>query len=66
MIKPKLEIQPGALVVKPIGSSLALTCKPIVENPRLVTQLEWRDTKNRRIDVTNQDAPLYIEVGVDF
>lgn len=59
---PRLQIQPeGATIQKPVDSGLALICTPNVENPNLITQLEWRDPRNRRIDTTDSRAPLYIQ-----
>ncbi|XP_065158421.1 fasciclin-2 isoform X2 [Atheta coriaria] len=60
--KPTLEIQPKSpVIIKAVGQSLALTCKPSVQDPKLISQLEWRDPKNRKIDNTNSDSPLYIQ-----
>ncbi|KAK4886441.1 hypothetical protein RN001_002712 [Aquatica leii] len=59
--QPKLQIQPEGAQIKPIGSGLALICTPNVENPNLITQLEWRDSRNRRIDTTDTKAPVYIQ-----
>lgn len=57
---PSLEILPDSPeITKPVGQSLALTCRPVVQDPKLVTQLEWRDNKNRRIDNTNSALPVY-------
>ncbi|CAH0560938.1 unnamed protein product [Brassicogethes aeneus] len=47
--KPSLEIQPKA-INKEVGSSLALTCRPKAENPKMVTQLEWIDQFGKRVD----------------
>lgn len=57
---PSLQIQPSSPeITKPVGKSLALTCRPVVQDPKLVTQLEWRDNKNRRIDNTDSAYPVY-------
>ncbi|KAJ8927972.1 hypothetical protein NQ314_019498 [Rhamnusium bicolor] len=57
-----LEIQPNQKTIsKEVGGSVALTCRPNVENPSLVTELEWRDPKNRKIDSTNRASPIYIQ-----
>ncbi|XP_022912718.1 fasciclin-2-like isoform X2 [Onthophagus taurus] len=59
---PALEIKPDLPVVtKQVGSSLALTCRPRVPEPNLVTQLEWRDPRGRLIENTNSDAPMHAE-----
>ncbi|XP_049826206.1 fasciclin-2 isoform X2 [Aethina tumida] len=54
---PSLEIQPNS-VIKAIGTSLALTCRPKAEKPNLVTQLEWRDQNGRKIESIRSN-PLY-------
>ncbi|KAJ3659170.1 hypothetical protein Zmor_010873 [Zophobas morio] len=60
--QPKLDIQPNTGVIsKQIGASLALTCKPNVQDPTLISQLEWRDSKNRRIENTNRANPIYVQ-----
>lgn len=51
-----LDILPRTKVVtKAVGENLALTCKPIVRDPRLITQLEWLDPKNRRIGSSREN-----------
>ncbi|CAG9819922.1 unnamed protein product, partial [Phaedon cochleariae] len=60
--QPSLEIQPNQRVVtKEVDGSLALTCRPNVPDPGLVTQLEWRDPLDRRIDTTNRASPIYVQ-----
>ncbi|KAF5301421.1 hypothetical protein FQA39_LY02150 [Lamprigera yunnana] len=58
---PHLQIQPGPDVQKPVGDQLALICTANVENPNLITQLEWRDPRNRRIETAKPEAPVFIE-----
>nr|XP_023018417.1 fasciclin-2-like [Leptinotarsa decemlineata] len=61
--QPSLEIQPNQKVVtKEVGGSLALTCRPNVQDPGLVTQLEWRDPRNRRIDSSNRANSVYVQM----
>ncbi|XP_029170812.1 fasciclin-2 isoform X2 [Nylanderia fulva] len=53
-IDPHLEILPsGELQTKPIGSSILLTCKPKVDNPMLVDDMQWLDPQNRVIESLN-------------
>ncbi|XP_072756328.1 fasciclin-2 isoform X2 [Anoplolepis gracilipes] len=53
-IDPHLEILPnGEMQTKPIGSSILLTCKPKVDNPSLVDDMQWLDPQNRVIDSLN-------------
>lgn len=60
---PKLEIYPNRHeIVKPIGISVALTCKTNVADPKLISHLEWRDTKNRKIDNTRPEGHMYVQV----
>ncbi|XP_017782397.1 PREDICTED: fasciclin-2 isoform X2 [Nicrophorus vespilloides] len=60
--QPKLEILPkSSVITKAIGLSLALTCKPNVQNPSLITQLEWRDPKNRKIDTNTDSSSPYVQ-----
>ncbi|KAG5882838.1 hypothetical protein JTB14_008020 [Gonioctena quinquepunctata] len=61
--QPSLEIQPNQKVVtKEVGGSLALTCRPNVPDPSLVTQLEWRDPRDRRIDSSNRANSIYVQM----
>jgi neural cell adhesion molecule len=65
---PSLEIQPnnGGVNSVQIGASIALTCKPNVDDPKLISQLEWRDPINRRIENTNRANPIYVQsIGDD-
>jgi len=49
--EPYLEILPnGETQTKPIGSSIILTCKPKVDNPLLISQMQWLDPQNRVIE----------------
>lgn len=58
-----LQILPDrAEITKSIGASLALTCKTNTLEPSQISQLEWRDPKNRRIESTRQDSSIYISV----
>ncbi|CAH1184709.1 unnamed protein product [Phyllotreta striolata] len=60
--QPQLEIQPNEKVMtREVGSSLALTCRPNVPDPSLVTQLEWRDRFDRKIDSFNRANPVYVQ-----
>ncbi|XP_029660544.1 fasciclin-2 isoform X5 [Formica exsecta] len=53
-IDPHLEILPsGDMQTKPIGSSILLTCKPKVDNPELVQDMQWLDPQNRVIESLN-------------
>ncbi|XP_060530160.1 fasciclin-2-like isoform X2 [Cylas formicarius] len=57
-----LQIQPRTRIVrKEVGGTLALTCRPIAPKPALVTQLEWRDPRGRRIDILNKASPIYVQ-----
>ncbi|XP_057661874.1 fasciclin-2 isoform X1 [Diorhabda carinulata] len=57
----KLEIQPNEKVItKEVGRALPLTCRPVVPDPTLVTQLEWRDKFDRKIDSFNRASPIYV------
>lgn len=61
--QPKLEIQPNQQIVdKEVGGSLALTCRPNVPDTNLVSQLEWRDPRERKIDNSNRANPVYVQV----
>ncbi|XP_012538575.1 fasciclin-2 isoform X2 [Monomorium pharaonis] len=51
---PYLEILPnGETQTKAIGSSILLTCKPKVENPTLISQMQWLDPQNYPIESLN-------------
>ncbi|RZC33481.1 fasciclin-2, partial [Asbolus verrucosus] len=59
---PSLEIQPNkGVVAKQIGGSMALTCKPNVQDPRQISELQWSDSKNRRIESTNRANPIFLQ-----
>lgn len=59
----ELQIQPNQQVIdKEVGGSLALTCRPNVPDPSLVSQLEWRDPLDRKIDSSNRANPVYVQV----
>lgn len=46
-----LEILPsGDTQTKPIGSSIILTCKPNVDEPSLVEDMQWFDPHNNVIE----------------
>lgn len=51
---PYLEILPsGEMQTKPVGSSIILTCKPKVEDSRLVQDMQWIDPHQRVIESLN-------------
>ncbi|XP_020277616.1 fasciclin-2 isoform X2 [Pseudomyrmex gracilis] len=67
---PYLEILPnGETQTKPIGSSIILTCKPKVEDPQLITDMQWLDPQNREIDRlsshANSKPAMYTELHQD-
>ncbi|CAL1675768.1 unnamed protein product [Lasius platythorax] len=70
-IDPHLEILPsGETQTKPIGSSIILTCKPKVDNPTLVEDMQWLDQQNRVIESLNTYAghtkpAMYTELHQD-
>ncbi|XP_011692317.1 PREDICTED: fasciclin-2 isoform X2 [Wasmannia auropunctata] len=71
-IEPYLDILPrGEKQSKPVGSSIILTCKPKVDNPALVSQMEWLDPENRVIETRKIDRtksttpPMYTELHQD-
>ncbi|XP_076685211.1 neural cell adhesion molecule fasciclin 2 isoform X3 [Andrena cerasifolii] len=46
-----LEILPnGETQTKPIGSSILLTCKPKVDDTKLISDMQWLDPQNRVIE----------------
>ncbi|XP_018302242.1 fasciclin-2 isoform X3 [Mycetomoellerius zeteki] len=50
-VDPYLEILPnGETQTKPIGSSIILTCKPKVDDPSLISQMQWIDPQDRVIE----------------
>lgn len=58
-----LEIQPRFRPIrKELGENLVLACRPNVPNPELITNLEWRDKNNRRIENSHRSGPMYIQV----
>lgn len=62
--QPMLEIQPNQQIVdKEVGGSLALTCRPNVPDPSLVSQLEWRNPRDRKLDDSNRANPVYVQVS---
>ncbi|XP_015433410.1 PREDICTED: fasciclin-2 [Dufourea novaeangliae] len=66
-----LEILPsGETQTKPIGSSIILTCKPKVEDTKLISDMQWLDTQNRVIESLNtfpgnSKPPMYTELHQD-
>lgn len=70
-VNPYLEILPnGETQTKPIGSSIILTCKPKVDEPSLVNQMQWLDPQNRVIESLNTYAghskpAMYTELHPD-
>lgn len=60
--KPKLEIQPNSKEIqKKVGEKLAITCRPNVPDPQLLTNWEWRDPKNRRIEGSDKSQPISVQ-----
>ncbi|XP_018371028.1 PREDICTED: fasciclin-2 isoform X2 [Trachymyrmex cornetzi] len=56
---PYLEILPnGETQTKPIGSSIILTCKPKVEDPSLISEMQWFDPSDRVIESLNQKGVI--------
>lgn len=46
-----MEILPnGETQTKPIGSSILLTCKPKVDDTKLISDMQWLDPQNRVIE----------------
>ncbi|XP_011165129.3 fasciclin-2 isoform X2 [Solenopsis invicta] len=69
---PYLEILPnGETQTKAIGSSILLTCKPKVDDPTLVSQMQWLDPQNLVIESLNGQSPgqtkpvMYTELHQD-
>ncbi|XP_037936021.1 fasciclin-2 isoform X6 [Teleopsis dalmanni] len=64
-IQPRLEIFPKQEVQrKPVGKSLILTCKPMVPDPNLVSDLQWKDNLNNTIlpkPTGRNQPPMYTE-----
>ncbi|XP_033320941.2 neural cell adhesion molecule fasciclin 2 isoform X2 [Megalopta genalis] len=66
-----LEILPsGDTQTKPIGSSIIMTCKPKVEDTKLISDMQWLDTQNRPIESLNTFSgytkpPMYTELHQD-
>ncbi|CAK9816691.1 Fas2 [Anthophora plagiata] len=66
-----LEILPsGETQTKPIGSSIILTCKPKVDDTKLITEMKWLDPQNREIESLNtfpghSKPPMYTELHQD-
>lgn len=63
-----LEILPsGDTQTKPIGSSIIMTCKPKVEDTKLISDMKWLDPQNRVIETLNtfqsySKPPMYTEL----
>jgi neural cell adhesion molecule len=54
-----LDILPnGETQTKPIGTSILLTCKPKVDDPSLISQMQWLDPQNRVIESLNVNRGL--------
>lgn len=66
-----LEILPsGDTQTKPIGSSIIMTCKPKVEDTKLISDMQWLDPQNRVIETLNtypgySKPPMYTESHQD-
>ncbi|XP_076661576.1 neural cell adhesion molecule fasciclin 2 isoform X2 [Halictus rubicundus] len=66
-----LEILPsGDTQTKPIGSSIIMTCKPKVEDTKLISDMQWLDPQNRVIESLNtfpgySKPPMYTELHQD-
>ncbi|XP_066142214.1 fasciclin-2 isoform X2 [Euwallacea fornicatus] len=59
---PSLEIQPRSRPIrKEVGENLVLTCRPNVPKPDLITNLEWRNKNDKRIETSYRSSPLYIQ-----
>ncbi|KAJ8984502.1 hypothetical protein NQ317_014592, partial [Molorchus minor] len=57
----QLEIQPNQkLITKEVGGSIALTCRPNVEDHSLIRDLEWRDPKDRTI-TNNKESSIRVQ-----
>ncbi|KYN04494.1 Fasciclin-2, partial [Cyphomyrmex costatus] len=67
---PYLDILPnGETQTKPIGSSIILTCKPKVDDPSLISDMQWLDPRNLVIEPLNPRGitkpPMYTELHQD-
>ncbi|XP_066245043.1 fasciclin-2 isoform X2 [Euwallacea similis] len=59
---PSLEIQPRSRPIrKEVGENLVLTCRPSVPKPDLITNLEWRNKYDKRIENSHRSSPVYIQ-----
>ncbi|XP_026668877.1 fasciclin-2 isoform X2 [Ceratina calcarata] len=69
--EPSLEILPmGETQEKPIGFSILLTCKPKVDDVKLIKDMQWLDPQNRVIESLNTGTghtkpPMYTELHQD-
>lgn len=67
---PSLEIMPsGDTQTRPIGSSIILTCKPNVDDTKLIKDMQWIDPQDRVIESLNTPGhtkpPMYTELLQD-
>ncbi|XP_078038377.1 neural cell adhesion molecule fasciclin 2 isoform X2 [Augochlora pura] len=66
-----LELMPnGDTQTKAIGSSIIMTCKPKVEDTKLISDMQWLDPQNRPIESLNtfsgySQPPMYTELHMD-
>ncbi|XP_046600374.1 fasciclin-2 isoform X2 [Neodiprion lecontei] len=62
-----LDILPSSeVLIKPIGSSILLTCMPNVTKPNLISDMKWFDSQNREIEPFSairgiSKPPMYTE-----
>ncbi|KAF3424157.1 hypothetical protein E2986_06106 [Frieseomelitta varia] len=68
--EPSLEIMPnGDTQTRPIGSSIILTCKPNVDDTKLIKDMQWIDPQDRVIESLNTPGhskpPMYTELLQD-
>ncbi|KOX74827.1 Fasciclin-2 [Melipona quadrifasciata] len=68
--KPSLEIMPsGDTQTRPIDSSIILTCKPNVDDTKLIKDMQWIDPQDRVIESLNTPGhsmpPMYTELLQD-
>ncbi|XP_068967067.1 fasciclin-2 isoform X1 [Bombus flavifrons] len=68
--EPSLEIMPsGDTQTRPIGSSIILTCKPKVDDTKLIKDMQWIDPQDHVIESLNtpghSQPPMYTELLQD-
>ncbi|XP_012229670.1 fasciclin-2 isoform X3 [Linepithema humile] len=69
-VDPHLEILPSTMLTRPIHTSVLITCKPKVDNPDLVSNMQWFDPQERLIDPLNRNnayskPSMYTELHTD-